>query len=32
MRIDAVWIGRNPRDNVNAIIEVRLGGQPINYA
>lgn len=31
MRIDAISIGRNPPDDVNVIVEVPLGGQPIKY-
>jgi len=31
MRIDAIAIGENPPDDVNVIIEVPLGGQPIKY-
>ena len=31
MRIDAITIGENPPDDVNVIIEVPLGGQPIKY-
>ncbi|NQV87419.1 MAG: inorganic diphosphatase [Woeseiaceae bacterium] len=31
MRIDAISIGTNPPDDVNVIIEVPLGGQPIKY-
>jgi inorganic pyrophosphatase len=31
MRIDAISIGYNPPDDVNVIIEVPLGGQPIKY-
>jgi len=31
MRIDAISIGDNPPDEVNVIIEVPLGGQPIKY-
>jgi inorganic pyrophosphatase len=31
MRIDAITIGDNPPDDVNVIIEVPLGGQPIKY-
>ena len=31
MRIDAISIGRNPPDDVNVIIEVPVGGQPIKY-
>jgi inorganic pyrophosphatase len=31
MRIDAISIGKNPPDDVNVIIEVPVGGQPIKY-
>ncbi|NNF41071.1 MAG: inorganic diphosphatase [Woeseiaceae bacterium] len=31
MRIDAIEIGENPPEDVNVIIEVPLGGQPIKY-
>jgi inorganic pyrophosphatase len=31
MRIDAISIGRNPPEDVNVIIEVPVGGQPIKY-
>mgnify|MGYP000222887433 CR=1 FL=1 len=31
MRIDAIPIGYEPPDDVNVIIEVPLGGQPIKY-
>lgn len=31
MRIDAIQIGTNPPDDVNVIIEVPVGGQPIKY-
>ncbi|WP_306119006.1 MULTISPECIES: inorganic diphosphatase [unclassified Roseitalea] len=31
MRIDAISIGGNPPHDVNVIIEVPLGGQPIKY-
>jgi inorganic pyrophosphatase len=31
MRIDAVAIGRNPPDDINVIIEVPVGGEPIKY-
>ena len=31
MRIDAIPIGNNPPDDVNVIIEVPVGGQPIKY-
>jgi inorganic pyrophosphatase len=31
MRLDAIPIGRNPPHDVNVIIEVPVGGQPIKY-
>jgi inorganic pyrophosphatase len=31
MRIDAIAIGKNPPEDVNVIIEVPMGGQPIKY-
>lgn len=31
MRIDAVEIGRNPPYEINVIIEVPIGGEPIKY-
>jgi inorganic pyrophosphatase len=31
MRIDAIAIGRNPPQDVNVIIEVPIGGEPIKY-
>jgi inorganic pyrophosphatase len=31
MRIDAVPIGDNPPEDVNVIIEVQIGGEPIKY-
>ena len=31
MRIDAIRIGTNPPHDVNVIVEVPLGGQPIKY-
>ncbi|MBW8638509.1 inorganic diphosphatase [Hoeflea sp. WL0058] len=31
MRIEAIMIGSNPPDDVNVIIEVPVGGQPIKY-
>ncbi|MBB4103936.1 inorganic diphosphatase [Allorhizobium borbori] len=31
MRIDAIEIGKNPPEDVNVIIEVPVGGQPIKY-
>lgn len=31
MRIDAIAIGKNPPHDVNVIIEVPIGGEPIKY-
>jgi inorganic pyrophosphatase len=31
MRIDAITIGNNPPDDINVIIEVQIGGEPIKY-
>lgn len=31
MRIDAIPIGNSPPDDINVIIEVPLGGEPIKY-
>ena len=31
MRIDAIAIGKNPPEDVNVIIEVPIGGEPIKY-
>ncbi|UTD26114.1 inorganic diphosphatase [Bradyrhizobium sp. WD16] len=31
MNIDAVAIGKNPPDDVNVIVEVPIGGEPIKY-
>lgn len=31
MRIDAVPIGANPPDEVNVIVEVPVGGEPVKY-
>lgn len=31
MRIDAIAIGHNPPEDVNVIIEVPIGGEPIKY-
>ena len=31
MRIDAISIGKNPPHDVNVIIEVAVGGEPIKY-
>jgi len=31
MRIDAIPTGKNPPDDVNVIVEVAIGGEPIKY-
>jgi inorganic pyrophosphatase len=31
MRVDAIAIGKNPPEDVNVIIEVAIGGEPIKY-
>jgi inorganic pyrophosphatase len=31
MRLDAIAIGRNPPEEVNVIVEVPVGGEPIKY-
>ena len=31
MRIDAISVGKNPPEDVNVIIEVPIGGEPIKY-
>jgi len=31
MRIDAISIGKNPPEEVNVLIEVAIGGEPIKY-
>ena len=31
MRIDAIAIGNHPPDDINVIIEVQIGGEPIKY-
>jgi inorganic pyrophosphatase len=31
MRIEAISIGENPPEDVNVIVEVPIGGQPIKY-
>src|SRR6056297_2759519 len=31
MRIEAIDIGRNPPDDINVIVEVPVGGEPIKY-
>jgi len=31
MRLDAIPIGNNPPDDVNVVVEVGIGGEPIKY-
>lgn len=31
MRIDAISIGKNPPEDINVIVEVPVGGEPIKY-
>ena len=31
MRLDAISIGRNPPEEVNVVVEVPVGGEPIKY-
>jgi len=31
MRLDAIPIGENPPDEVNVVIEIEVGGEPIKY-
>src|SRR5208282_2533036 len=31
MRLDAIQIGKNPPEDVNVLIEVPIGGEPIKY-
>lgn len=31
MRLDAISVGENPPDEVNVIVEVPIGGEPIKY-
>ncbi len=31
MRIDAISIGNNPPEDINVIVEVAIGGEPIKY-
>jgi inorganic pyrophosphatase len=31
MRIDAIAIGKNPPEDINVIVEVQIGGEPIKY-
>ncbi|HEY8213976.1 MAG TPA: inorganic diphosphatase, partial [Methylocystis sp.] len=31
MRLDAIPIGANPPHEVNVVVEVPLGGEPIKY-
>lgn len=31
MRLDAIPVGKNPPDDINVIVEVPVGGEPIKY-
>jgi inorganic pyrophosphatase len=31
MRLDAIAIGKNPPEDVNVIVEVAIGGEPVKY-
>ena len=31
MRLEAISIGKNPPEDVNVVIEVPIGGEPIKY-
>ena len=31
MKIDAISIGKNPPHEINVVIEVPIGGEPIKY-
>jgi inorganic pyrophosphatase len=31
MRLDAISIGKNPPKDVNVVIEVPIGGEPVKY-
>jgi len=31
MRLDAISIGKNPPEDVNVVVEVAIGGEPIKY-
>jgi inorganic pyrophosphatase len=31
MRLDAIAVGKNPPDEVNVVVEVPVGGEPIKY-
>src|ERR1700739_1053906 len=31
MRLDAIAIGKNPPEDLNVIVEVAIGGEPIKY-
>ncbi len=31
MRLDAIPIGNNPPHDVNVVVEVQIGGEPIKY-
>ena len=31
MRLDAIRVGNSPPDDINVIVEVPVGGEPIKY-
>jgi inorganic pyrophosphatase len=31
MRLDAITIGKNPPEDINVVVEVAIGGEPIKY-
>ncbi|MFN6953862.1 MAG: inorganic diphosphatase [Acetobacteraceae bacterium] len=31
MRLDAIPVGKNPPDDINVVVEVPIGGEPIKY-
>ena len=31
MRLDAIAVGNNPPDDINVVVEVGIGGEPIKY-
>ena len=31
MRVDAIAIGKNPPEDINVVVEVAIGGEPIKY-
>jgi inorganic pyrophosphatase len=31
MKLDAIPVGKNPPDDINVVIEVQIGGEPVKY-